>query len=126
ADPTAAAAELGAQFLENTSSFICDEDLDGAIESGVMRRDPCEGFYFAAAMDPSGLRNDPWALAIVGKRGEDTVQFVSHSWKPGPSSSVEQVVSEIREELHRFGTATIYADQYGSEVTKALFGNAGI
>lgn len=124
ADPVGAAAELDAQFLDNVSGLFDDVELLDVIDQGVRRREPEEGWLYTAAMDPSGLRNDPWAFTIVGEREDHFAQFVSHAWPPG--SSVERIVDEIVAEMKEFGLHRLFADQYGSEVTKAVFARAGL
>ncbi|MBZ5638000.1 MAG: hypothetical protein LAO51_04495 [Acidobacteriia bacterium] len=124
-DPISAAAELGAQFLEGVDGLFGVADLEGAIDEGVQRRGRVPGFAYVAATDPSGLRNDPWAFCIVGRRDDGAVvQFVTRAWLPG--SSVERIVAEIKAELAAFGLGSVVSDQYGSEVTRAHFTAAGV
>jgi len=123
-DPVMAAAELGAEFMENAGAFLEAADLEKVIESRVTRREPEAGFRYVAATDPSGLRNDPWAFTVLGRREDQLAQFVVRSWRPG--SSVDQVVTDIASELRLFGLTGLVADQFGSEVTKAHFTRAGI
>jgi hypothetical protein len=123
-DPAAAATELGAEFLENVSGLFGAGELEEVVDAGVRRRDPIDGFQYAAATDPSGLRNDPWAFTVLGRKGERVVQFTLRSWRPG--TAVERVVDEIRAELLRFGLRSVASDQFGSEVTKAHFDRADV
>lgn len=123
-DPTSAAAELGAEFLENVSDFLSAADVEAVTDEGVDRRPPEDGFHYTAATDPSGLRNDHWALTVFGRRGEEVRQFVSTAWPPG--ISVDRLIGELSAILKPFGLTTLVSDQYGSEVTKAHFTRAGI
>lgn len=125
-DPTAAAAELGAEFLDNAEGLLDISDLEACVDGGVARLAPDPRYKYAAAMDPSGLRNDPWAFTIVGRpMGEGPVlQFIAKAWRPG--AKVADIVGEIGTLLREFGLSRVFTDQYGSEVTREHFTRAGI
>lgn len=53
-DPTAAAAEYGAQFRSDIAAFLPSEWIDGAITENLHERTPFSDLHYHAFADPSG------------------------------------------------------------------------
>lgn len=70
------------------------------------------------------MKNDPFALAILGRKADRVLQFVARSWKPGTPLSV--VVADIKGELARFNLRSAASDQYSGALVGELFRKAGV
>ena len=65
-DPVSAAAEYGAAFRDDISSFVTQDVIDAAVLDGVFELEPRNGIEYAAFVDASGLATggDEYTMAI--------------------------------------------------------------
>ena len=82
------------------------------------------GIYYVAHVDPSGGRQDSFAIAIGHVENGDGVLDVLLERRP--PFSPESTVAEFCDVLKGYGIARIEGDRYGAEFTQELFRKNGI
>ena len=123
-DPQVAASEWGGLFRDDLESYVSPETMDACTERGVTQRPFKSGIYYVAHCDPSGGRQDSFALAIG--HVENGVGVVDVLLDRRPPFSPESTVAEFCDVLKGYGVARIEGDRYGAEFTQELFRNNGI
>lgn len=131
-DPTAARSEWDAQFREDVSQFLTDEDIDRAV---VPKREALpyqRGRVYSAFCDPSGGRHDAMTLAIAhpveAKHAETDGRRVllDRILVERPPFDPEVVVQRFCEQLRAFGLTSVDGDRYAAEWVTAMFKKHGI
>lgn len=129
-DPQAAAAEYMAEFRSDLSAL-----LDAQLVDSCTRCDPRELPYrlvfgsglhitYKAGLDVSGGRSDATSVAIAHKEGDRVIVDALRFWK-SPHDPVV-VAGEVAEFLKSYKLASATADQYGAEITKSVYAEAGV
>ncbi len=131
-DPIAARSEWDAQFREDISQFLVDEDIDGAVIPGRLELPYVPTHRHVAFCDPSGGRHDAMTLAIAHA---ETAQFAHAEGRkvvldrlvvqPAPFDP-EATVQKFAETLRAFGLRTVVGDKYAAEWTTTMFAKYGI
>jgi hypothetical protein len=122
-DPSAAAAEYGAQFRQDIDAFIAPEDLDLVVVVGRSELRVQAGVNYVAFVDPSGGVGASMTLAIAhNENGIAVLDLIREFRAP---FSPEQVVGEICELLERYYVSGVTGDQYGSEWVQERFRTRG-
>jgi hypothetical protein len=129
-DKEAFERESLAKFIDSQSSFLTFASVERAIEpdagrhleNGAITREPIPGVDYVAAIDPA-FRHDSFAFSIGhldAKLG--VVQDYVREWVPevGERLDPKVVLTEIRDELVRWGLDLVYSDQYQIETLTAL------
>lgn len=121
-DPTAAAAEYGAQFRSDVASFLLAEWLDAIPTHAELP--PVAGTRYHAFADPSGGAADSFTLGIAHKEGETFVLDLLRGRRPpfDPGS----VVAEYAAILKTYGLHKVMGDRYAAEWVTAAFREHGI
>jgi hypothetical protein len=124
-DPEAAAAEYGAQFRDDLSSF-----LDAELLEPLVRRSPLElprlpGVRYQPFVDPSGGRGDAFTLAIGHWDGRgvgviDLVRAVAPPFDPAV------VVRQYAAVLKAYGLSMVTGDAYSGAWVETAFQDEGI
>jgi hypothetical protein len=129
-DPQAAAAEYLAEFRSDLEALF-----DAALIDSATRATPRElprivhllngtTVQYSAAVDVSGGRQDAAAAAVTYIDGDRVVVAACRRW-PSPHDPV-QVAKEVAEFLQRYGLTTAHADQYGAELARSIYQEAGV
>jgi hypothetical protein len=129
-DPQAAAAEYLAQFRSDLEALF-----DAALVDGATRSAPRELPHMAvdksgtpvlyhAGVDVSGGRNDAAAAAVAHREAERVIVDACRRW-PAPHDPV-QVAREVAAFLAGYGLTSAHADQYGAELARSIYSEAGV
>jgi len=123
-DPASAAAEYGAEFRDDISSFVVPELVDAAIVKGRQVIAP-QGQPCVAFVDVSGGVHDSHTCAVAFK-DELSGAAVLACAREVKTSDTEAVVAEFAALLKSYGVSTAYGDRYGAEWVKGAFERHGI
>lgn len=123
-DPTAAAAEYGAQFRADVESFVSVEAVDACTRPGPFELPPANDVTYTAFVDPSGGVADAFTLAIGHKEGETAVIDCARAIKP--PFSPEAVVTEYCTLLKQYRISRVTGDAYAGEWPREQFRKHGI
>lgn len=129
-DPQAAAAEYLSEFRSDLEGFLDVALVDRATRSAP-RELPCIRFnpdgaeYIRfAAIDVSGGRNDATAAAVAHRFRDRVIVDACRRW-PSPHDPVA-VAGEVAAFLAGYGLSSAVADQYGAELSRSIYREAGI
>lgn len=128
-DPSAAAAEYGAEFRSDLSALLAEDAIAAVLPAGVRElppdpewarsmREPCA--HFDAA---TGAGEDSAALAIAFTGAPSELALV-REWRP-PFSPLA-VVAEAAATVRRFGLSEVSIDRYAPGLVASLFREYGI
>ena len=123
-DPSAAAAEYGAEFRTDIESFVSREAVDAAIVPDRIELQPVSGVQYFGFVDPSGGAQDSMTLGIAHSEGEVAVLDAVREVKP--PFSPDAVVSDFAEAFHRYHVREIIGDRWGGEFVQELFRAKGL
>lgn len=129
-DPQAAAAEYLAEFRSDLAAL-----LDAQLVDSCTRSEPRElpfrkvfasgnPISYVAGLDVSGGRADATAATVLHKDGERVVVDACRHW-PAPHDPA-QVAREVAAFLHGYNVRSAVADQYGAELTRSIYAEAGL
>src|SRR5262245_6053844 len=122
-DPADAAAEFGAEFRSDISSFVPIEIVRECTDN-VRERLPRRDHSYVAFVDPSGGSSDSMTLAIAHTDGKtvvlDAVREVRAPFSPGA------VVEEFAALLARYQIWMVHGDRYAGEWAREPFQQRGI
>lgn len=129
-DPQAASAEYLSEFRSDLEGFLDVVLVDRATRNG-MRELPCirispDGAPYRryAAIDVSGGRNDATAAAVAHRFRDRVVVDACRRW-PSPHDPVV-VAGEVAAFLATYDLQNAVADQYGAELSRSIYRDAGI
>ena len=125
-DPELAAAEYGAQFRDDLSSFVPREVLERSVVSGRFELQPQQGVTYTAFADAAGgTGGDSFTAAIAHKdsNNKSVLDLVLEYRSP---FSPAEVIKEICDEFKRYGITVVTGDRWGSELLAEQFRNLGI
>jgi hypothetical protein len=122
-DPASAAAEYGAEFRDDISSFVSAEIVDAAIIKGRAVLPPSTETY-VGFVDVSGGVHDAHTCSVAFKDSNGV--SVLACAREINSSDTEAVVAEFCTLLRSYGLTRAYADRYGAEWVRAAFDRHGV
>jgi len=131
-DPEAGRSEWLGEFRADTSDFLEDALIDGAVVAGVRELPSVPGRVYAAFADPSGGRADAFTLGIAHVEeariaNTDSSRVVlDRILVASPPFEPEPTVQRYAETLRAFGLATVTGDRYAGEWVAAMFRKYGI
>jgi hypothetical protein len=98
-DPSAAAAEWGAEFRRDIESFVPTEAVEAIVVPERRSLPPAAGVRYFGFVDPSGGSQDSFTLADAHRTKEATALDLVLERKPpfSPESVVEEFSSTLRE-----------------------------
>jgi hypothetical protein len=130
ADPTAAASEWDAEFRSDISQFLDDDSIDAAVHNGrPLELAPQMGIHYRGFVDPSGGRQDGYAIAIAHREGGRYVidavrgtraQAGQHSFDP--NEATKQYANLCRD--YRIGS--VIGDNFSAEWVASAWRKHGI
>lgn len=122
-DPTAAAAEYGAEFRDDIMDFLPTSALDECIEKGVTERPKEKGRIYFAFFDPSGGSQDAMTVAVAhhdhatGKNVLDWIQ----GWAATKTFDPDAAIKETAEKLEKYDITWVTGDRWGGEFVRGQF-----
>lgn len=123
-DPTAAAAEHGADFRADIEGFLDPAWLDAAVREGLHEIPPAPGKTYVAWADPSGGKRDSFTLSIAHNEGGRLILNVCRARRP-PFNPLT-VVAEFSHVLKDYRLARVTGDRYSAEFVVSAFRENGI
>jgi hypothetical protein len=133
-DPTSAAAEYGAEFRGDLSSFLTRDALDRVISRGVTERPPVPKHKYVCFVDLAGSQRasgDSITCAIahaerrmLGLKLPHYVLDVVREWKP-PLANLSAIVGEIVELAKLYGIRQVVGDNRFGQFGVQLFDHVG-
>jgi hypothetical protein len=125
ADPSAAAAEYGAEFRTDVETYISRETVDAAVVPARHELPRAEATHHVGFVDPSGGSNDSMTLAITHTESSGRLVLdVLRERKP--PFSPDNVVAEFAELLTAYGISVVHGDRYAGEWPRERFRVHGI
>jgi hypothetical protein len=131
-DPVAARSEWDAQFREDISQFLTDDDIDRTVVPGRKDMPRLPSCNYAAFVDPSGGRHDAMTLAIAHPvkatvaHADGRKVVLDRLLIQPPPFDPEATVQRFAEQLHAFGLRRVTGDGYSAEWVAAMFKKYGI
>jgi hypothetical protein len=127
-DPSAAAAEYGAQFRSDVESFISREAIEAVTTPNVFERGHISGQRYYAFNDPSGGSSDSMTMAIahLEHRNTEKVVIVDAIREVRAPFSPEAVVDEFATLLKIYGITAVCGDRYAGQWPRERFKVHGI
>jgi len=123
-DPTAAAAEYGAEFRSDIEAYVSREVVEACVVPGLLSRPPVSGVRFRAFCDPSGGSVDSMTLTVAHEEGRRAV--VDLVLEKKPPFSAEATVAEMAATLATFGVTTVTGDRFGGIWPREAFARHGV
>jgi hypothetical protein len=126
ADPSAAAAEYGAEFRSDLEAFV-SQDAVAAVTVVDRRELPAiAGVTYHAFVDPSGGSQDSMTLAVAHRDQGRDVLVLDAVRERRPPFSPDDVTREFAELLRSYAVATVEGDRYAGEWPRERFRDHGI
>jgi hypothetical protein len=122
-------AEFEAEYLckwrTDVEQFISFEIVQACTDAGIYER-PCErGIPYRAFVDVAGgSGGDSFALAIAHRAGDTAVLDCLRVYDP--PFSPDHVIDDVAKVMQRYKLVRCFGDDYGSDITKTLFRQAGL
>lgn len=123
-DPTAAAAEYGAEFRSDMGAYVPSELVDAAMEGAPEERPPVTGCHYEAFCDPSGGSRDSMTLAVAHTDGDRLVLDCVRERRP--PFSPDAVTAEFATVCKSYGVSSVRGDRYAGEWPRERFATKGI
>jgi hypothetical protein len=123
-DPSAAAAEYGAEFRSDIEGFLDPAWLDAAVVEGLHERPPVPGTSYVAYCDPSGGSHDSFTLGIGHNENGKLVLDVLRVRRP-PFNPLA-VCAEFAAVLKSYGLSRVVGDRYSAQFVVSAFQENGI
>ena len=122
--PVSAAAEFGAEFRSDISSFVSRAAAEACVVEDRFELPPVSGTKYAAFVDPSGGARDSMTLAIGHLAGDCRVLDAIREAKP--PFSPDGVVQEFADLCKAYWVGSVTGDRYAGEWPRERFRAAGI
>jgi len=117
-DPASARAEWGAEFRCDTDAAFDDVWIDGAIDAGVLIREPLDvpgtphRYRCAGFCDPAGGAGaDSYCAGVAHREGD--VIVLDALLEIRPPFSTDQATAQVADLFRRYGITTVRGDRYG-------------
>ena len=129
-DPLSAQAEWLAEFRSDVASFMDAQLVDGATRSEPRELPPLtfskDGGHvvYHAGLDISGGRSDAAACAVAHRDGARVIVDACRRW-PAPHDPAV-VATQVADFLKPYRLLAAAADQYGAELSRSIYSEAGI
>ena len=123
-DPTAAKTEYEAEFREDLSTYLSNDEVEQLTDHEVSIRPPEEGKKYFAFVDVSGGKDDSLAMAIAHLEGQEV--WVDYIYEEIPPYRVKDTVQHCCEMMKHYGIWEVVGDRYGGEFSSQIFEEHGI
>ena len=123
-DPTAAAAEYGAEFRTDVESYLSREAIDAVVVPERYELPCLTGVGYFGFTDPSGGSQDSFTLAIAHRQGDVAVLDVVREVRP--PFSPDQVTEEFAALLKSYRIREVEGDRYAGEWPRERFSGHGV
>jgi hypothetical protein len=125
-DPIAAAAEYGAEFRSDVSTFVDREIVEACVARGMHERLPAASIGYSAFADPSGGSSDSFSLAIGHHDVSNSMVYVDCIREIRAPFSPEIAVAEISVLLKSYRVTKVVGDRYAGQWPLESFERHGI
>jgi hypothetical protein len=126
-DPTAAAAEYGAEFRRDIETYIDPETLTRLVPPGLRERGPLSAYRYAAFCDSAGgSGGDSMTLAIAHFDQDHDTAVLDLVAERRPPFSPETVAEDFAAIIKRYHLRTVTGDRYAGDWPRAAFRQHGI
>ena len=123
-DPAVYNAEYCSQWRDDLQGFLTREQLDAAVDRGLLVRPPVSGTRYHASADPSGGRSDSFTCGIAHMEGNSVLLDMLFERRPPFNPS--EVVAEIAALLKGYGLTKITGDKYAAQWTVEAFAKEAV
>ena len=124
-DPVSAAAEYGAQFRNDFSSYLDHETVEAVVARNLHIIPYSTNYHYRAFTDASGGRRDSWPL-VVSHSDENGMVIIDCIVEHKPPFSPEAVVKNLCKVLKEYHITTVTGDRYAGEFPVELFNKNNI
>ena len=124
-DPSAAAAEYGAQFRTDIEGFLAREAVEAVTNWRASELPPLLGRRYVGFVDPSGGSNDAMTLGIA-HRDPEGIAVLDVLRERRPPFSPEALVVEFAALLCSYRITKVRGDRYAGEWPREQFRKSGI
>lgn len=118
-DPEAYRSEVLGEFRSGIGSLFASEALDAVVIPGRRELLPTEGVAYRAFVDPSGGRQDSYAVAVGHRDGERIVVNAVRAFKA--PFNPDRVTAEAAAFLKTYRVSEVEGDHYGGEWPRAAY-----
>jgi hypothetical protein len=128
-DPTAAAAEYGAQFRSDVETFMSHEAIEAVVIEGRREVLPMPGRTYLAHFDAaggSGADSQTLAIAHAEDQNGQRVGILDAVREARPPFSPEAIVKDFAELLHAYKITELQSDRWGGTYPIEAFAKHGI
>jgi hypothetical protein len=124
-DPSAAAAEFGAEFRSDLENYIPPEVVDAVVIPHRFELPRVNGVSYVAFVDPSGGSSDSMTIAVAhrDRAGRAVLDAVRER---RPPFSPDQCVNEFVGLLAAYGVRKVHGDRYAGEWPREAFRKYGV
>ena len=122
-DPAAAAAEYGAEFRGDLSTFLEEQWITAAIDVEVYERPPVQRGYLCFA-DSSGGKKDSFTVAIAHRQDNLFILDLCREWRS--PLNPDSVVAEIASLVRPYRVTQVVGDRYSGEWVIQAFKSRGL
>jgi hypothetical protein len=123
-DLAAAKSEYYGEWRDDVSEFLSRTVIEGLVVKGRKALLPRTELRYSAFCDVSGGRRDDATLAIGHRRERTVIVDLLRRWRP--PFSPQAVISDMAEEMRRYGVRKITGDNYAAEFVARAFQSCGI
>jgi hypothetical protein len=119
-DPAAARSEWLAEWRDDIAAFLSRELIEGAVDRGVVVRQPVDGEQYFAFADPSGGIADSFTCGIA-HRDSDGRALLDCLTEAAPPFDPVAATADIAKTLKAYGIGKVIADRYAAQWPVAEF-----
>ncbi len=123
-DLQAAKSEYLGEFRDDVAEFLSRTVIENLVVKDRLELLPRRDTRYVAFADLSGGRVDDAALAIAHRAGRTVVVDIVQRFRP--PFNPHHVISDMAEELKRYGVHRIVGDNYAAEFVAQAFESCGI
>lgn len=123
-DPIAFRSEYEAQFRDDLSTYLSEQDIEQVTAKGGLMRPPISGVRYYCFVDPSGGKNDSFCFCVG--RWENGKAIIDRQEEFKSPFSPSEVVSKICETIKLYGVYEVVGDRYAGMWPRESFQKNGI
>jgi len=118
-DPTSAKTEYGAEFRDDVSTYLTEQEVNLITSIGAVERLPSYEKRYYAFVDVSGARKDSFAFAICHTETDSVV--LDYMYECPAPYDVNEEVAKCSEHLRRYDVYQVTGDKYSGDVYAQKF-----
>jgi len=126
-NPASARAEYYAEFRADIESYLTMEDLQVVTIRNRKAILPRQGIHYKAFVDPSGGKDDSFALAIGHiENNKIVIDRIKESVPTGHHDWIKRTIDEFCVILKQYGCYQVHGDEFGGQAYGTMFRERGI